>query len=222
MTTYTPGDILLVNDYNGGSDLIGNLIRAGERARYGDSDYARWTHSALIVSTDGDLVEALAHGVEQTNISKYDGHETLVISPTVAFPAGKRAYAVNFALAQAGDKYDVLDFIALAMTLLTRCDLSLHSDKHYICSELVARATESYTYDGYPYPAEQMMPADLGDYWHALSGKPLPTMSRIGRWLDTLRHVCWALSPFRTGLRPITASLPQPIRDSPMMQETRR
>lgn len=203
MTTYTPGDILLVNDYNGGSDLIGNLIRAGERARYGDSDYTRWTHSALIVSSNGDLVEALAHGVERTNISKYADHDTLIVKPDIAASDVRRTYAVRFALAQAGDKYDVLDFIALAMTLLTRCDLSLHSDKHYICSELVARATESYTHDGYPYPVEQMMPADLGDYWHALSGKPLPTMSRIGQALDLLRHVCWALSPFKHGLRPV-------------------
>lgn len=202
MTAYTPGDILLVDDYAGGSDLLGNLIRAGERARYGNSDYARWTHAALIVSTDGDLVEALANGVCQSHISEYENYETLIVQPTEPIFSDKRAYAVRFAAAQVGDKYDVLDFVTLAMTLLTGLDLSLHSDKRFICSGLVARATECYTANGYPLPTEQMMPGDLADYWQANSGKPLPIQSTIGRILDKISRIAYALSPWRHGIKP--------------------
>lgn len=194
------GDILLVRDYSGQGDLLGNLIMAGERARYGNSDYARWTHSALIVSASGDLVEALENGIERTHISKYDKVETLVISPNVV--AQLREYACRFALAQAGTKYDVLDFISLAGSLLTGWDLSLHSDKRFICSGLVGRATEAYTFQGYPYPAEQLMPADLGVQFNALSGEPLPPLDRFGRFLDKFRALAWSLNPFRKGLRP--------------------
>ena len=203
MTTYTPGDILLVNDYAGSSDLLGNLIRAGERARYGNSDHARWTHAALITTTDGDIVEALAHGVCRSHVTDYNAYETLVISPRYA-AASKRDYAVRFATAQVGDRYDVIDFATIALSILTGFDLSLHTDKRYICSGLVSRATESYTFDGYQYPTEQMMPADIGDYWRAFSNEPLPALSLIGRLLDKIKAISWALSPFKTGIRPVT------------------
>jgi hypothetical protein len=199
---YTPGDILLVNDYSGQGDLLGNLIRAGERARYGNSDYARWTHSAMVVSKTGDLVEALENGIERTHIAKYAHHQTLVVSPPIAPRDPRRAYAVRFAEAQQGTRYDILDFVALAFSLLTALKVSVHADSRFICSGLCSRATESYTDHGYPYPPEAMLPADLGDHWQALSGTALPPLSVMGRLLDRFRSVVWALSPFRAGLRP--------------------
>lgn len=203
MSTYTPGDFLLVNDYSGGSDLLGNLIRAGERARDGaTADGVRWTHSAMIVTENGDLVEALADGIDHTHISKYASVETLVVSPPVPADDPRRAYAVRFALAQVGTKYDVLDFIAIAFSLLTRLRVSIHADGRFICSGLVARCTEAMGDHGYPYPSEAMLPADLGAYWGAMSGEPLPAISFFGRALDLVRAVAWALSPFRTGVRP--------------------
>jgi hypothetical protein len=203
MSAYTPGDLLLVNDYSGGSDLLGNLIRAGERARYGQaSDYTRWTHSAVIVSADGDLVEALADGIDRTNIRKYAKVQTLVVSPPIPADDPRRAFAVRFALAQVGTEYDVLDFVALAFSLLTGLKVSVHSDGRFICSGLCARATEAMTDHGYPYPSEAMLPADIGDHWGALTGTPLPPLSFFGRLLDKIRAVAWTISPFRTGIRP--------------------
>ena len=192
--TYQPGDILLVRDYNGGSDLLGELIMAGERARYGDSQYAVWTHCALIVDSAGGIVEALSRGIERANLSKYHGKEVLVISPPTT--PDKRAFAVAFAEAQVGTSYDRLDFVSLAGSLLTGLPWSLHRDRAYICSGLVARATECYTPAGYPYPPEAMMPADLGAAFKAIPGDPLPPLSFIGRLLDKVRAVARAISPF--------------------------
>lgn len=188
---YAAGDILLVRNPNAGSSLISNLIMAGERARYGNSEYSVWTHSALIVSDDGWLVEALEDGVTLSRISKYDGYETLVVSPdtTVYATPDKREYACAFARAQIGDKYDILDFISIALTLLTGLDWSLHSDKRFICSQLVARATECYTAYGYQYPCEQMLPADVAAEFYAIESTPLPPLSFIGRCLDKFRAV---------------------------------
>jgi hypothetical protein len=199
--TYLPGDILLIRDYSGQGDLLGNLIMAGERARYGNSDMARWTHSALIVSTDGHIVEALEEGIRLTNISKYAAVETLIVSPSSAVPP-LRAFAIAFALAHIDTDYDVLDFVSLAASLLTGWDLSLHSDKRFICSGLVGRATECYTLGGYPYPSEQLMPADLGVAFGALTGEPLPPLDFFGRFLDKFRALAWSINPFRKGLRP--------------------
>lgn len=191
--TYTPGDILLVNDYTGSSDLLGNLIRAGERARYGNTAYAEFTHSAVIVNDTGDLVEALADGIKRTNIAKYATVPTVVCSPPVPANDPRRAFAVRFALAQVGTKYDVLDFVALAGSLLSGLKVSVHSDRRFICSGLCARATESYTDHGYPYPSEQMMPADLAVFWYAIPDEPGPRPSLLGRLLDKLKAVCRAV-----------------------------
>lgn len=197
MPTYTPGDILLVNDYTGGSDLLGNLIRAGERARYGDTMYSELTHSAMIVSANGDLVEALAQGIVKSHISKYTpAQQAAIVSPPVPFADPRRAFAVRFALAQVGTSYDVLDFVSLAFSLLLGTDLSIHKDRAYICSGLCSRATESYTEAGYPYPPEAMMPGDLAAFWKALPDTPGPPPSLVGRLLDKLRALARAISPF--------------------------
>lgn len=198
MNTPQAGDILLVRDYNGGSDLLGELIMAGERARYGDTQYSVWTHSALIVNSSGDIVEALADGVDRGHLSKYNGKEVLVISPPIPADDPRRAYAAAFAQAHVGDEYGVLDFISLAASLLTGWKLSLHTDTSFICSELCARATEAMTgtAGGYPYPAEQMMPGDLARFWGAIPTEPLPPLSFLGRLLDKVHAIARAISPF--------------------------
>lgn len=192
--TPQPGDILLVRDYDGESDLLGELIMAGERGRYGNSQYSVWTHSALIVSTSGDIVEALADGVARTNMAKYNGKEVLVISPPA--PMDVRAYACRFAEAQVGDKYGVIDFIGLAASLLTGWDLFVGQNRAYICSGLCARATEAYTDSGYQFPPEAMMPGDLAKFWGAIPTQPLPPLSFIARLLDRVRVLARAISPF--------------------------
>lgn len=193
--SYAAGDILLVRNHNAGSSLISNLIMAGERARYGNSEWAVWTHAALITSDTGDLVEALANGVAYSHISKYASEETLIISADSIYGVtpDKREFACAFARAQVSLRYDVLDFISLAMTLLTGLDWSLHSDKRFICSQLVARATECYTAYGYRYPCEQVLPADLAAQFYAIESAPLPPLSRLARVLDKFRAVVRAI-----------------------------
>ena len=192
---YTPGDILLVNDYSGQGDLIGSLILDGSQARYG---VRRWTHSALIVSDAGGLVEALEGGVERTNVTKYDKVPTKIISPPVPADDPRRAYAVRYALAQVGESYGVLGFVSLAVDLATGLNTSLHVDRTPICSELVSRATESMTLAGYPYSSERMLPVDLDVAWGATHGK---AMSIPGRWGLLFKTLFFALNPFKKGIR---------------------
>ena len=182
--TYTPGDILLVDDYTGQTDWLGGLIRAGERAR-GDGN-SIWTHSALIINAAGDIVEALQQGVVTSPISKYAHVQTKVLSLGVPADDPRRAYAVRYALACDGDGYGVLDFISLAVSLLFGNRWSTHIDREPICSEVCARATESVTDHGYPYVPERMMPSDLD---RALAGvppvKPLSFWQRLRILLST-------------------------------------
>ena len=71
-----PGDFSLhrasTNKTRGGeTTAFGKFIQAGERVRFGNTDFARWTHSTLVVSEDGDIVEAIESGVSKRNIAKY-------------------------------------------------------------------------------------------------------------------------------------------------------
>lgn len=174
---YQLGDILLVDDWSGPTDWLGSLIRDGERAR-GDSDDV-WTHSALIVSEDGDIVEALAQGVRRTHISKYAHVQTEILPLGVPADDPRRAFAIRYALAQQGDGYGYVDFISLAFSVLFSNRWSTHRDGHPICSEICARGTESVTDHGYHYAPERVMPGDLERTLKNLP--PLPPLSFLGR-----------------------------------------
>jgi hypothetical protein len=75
--TFHPGDVSLhrATATKGGAEAItalGKLIHARERPRAGSSDFARWTHSAWIVSEDGYVCEALEKGLVRDSIGKSD------------------------------------------------------------------------------------------------------------------------------------------------------
>src|SRR5438552_17400807 len=62
---FSPGDFILTYS----NSLYGWLIRFGQRLRFRGEDrkYGWWNHTAVIVSRDGDLIEALSAGVRRTN-----------------------------------------------------------------------------------------------------------------------------------------------------------
>jgi hypothetical protein len=185
---FVPGDFSLhratdTKGRGGATTPLGKLIQAGERARYGDSDFARWTHSALIVSEDGDICEAIESGVAMVNIEKYRGSDYVVVHVS-ASPA-QRELACGFAKTRVGDEYGIVNFVGLAFQALFGWTLSIHMDGQFICSGLVSRATEKYI-DAYPRSPENMMPGDLAYFWNVTSGEPLPALGAIGRLLNLL------------------------------------
>lgn len=187
-----PGDILLVCDYDGPSDWLGGLIRGGERAR-GDG-HPIWTHSALIVTADGDLIEALQQGVVRSHITKYAHVKTKTLALPVAADDPRRAYAIRYAESIEGEAYGVVDFISLGLSTLLRNRWSTHVDGRPICSELVARAVESTTDHGFPYAPERMMPSDLDRAFDGVA--PLPALGFWARLRVLLTVTAQAVSPF--------------------------
>ena len=167
----------------GATTWLGKLIQAGERSRFGNSDYARWTHSALIVSEAGDICEAIESGVKKRNLTKYRDTDYMIVHVTAS--PEQRELACGFALACVDDKYDVLDFVGLAFQALFGWTLSVHMDSRFICSGLVARATEKYV-AAYGRSPENMMPGDLAYFWRATSDEPLPALGLFGRFLNVL------------------------------------
>jgi hypothetical protein len=188
---FVPGDFTLhrasaTKGRTGATTTLGKLIQAGERRRYGNCDFARWTHSALIVSDTGDLVEAIEKGVARDNIDKYRNTDYMVVH--VEAQPEQRELACGFALTRVPDAYGIVNFVGLAFQALFGWSLSLHMDGQFICSGLVSRATEKYI-QAYPRSPENMMPADLAWFWRAESGEPLPVPGFFDRFLTLLGTV---------------------------------
>ena len=186
--SFVPGDFSLhrataTKGRGGATTALGKLIQAGERARFGSSDFARWTHSTLIVSATGDICEAIESGVALANIARYRGSDYMIVH--VDASTTQRELACGFARTRVGDSYGVVNFVGLAFQALFGWTLSIHMDGEFICSGLVSRATEKYI-DAYPRSPENMMPGDLAYFWDATSGEPLPALGFVGRALNVL------------------------------------
>jgi uncharacterized protein YycO len=111
------------------------------------------------VSKDGQIVEAIESGVQERNISVYQGTEYHVIHLLDA-TAEERAHAVAFAMHCLNDYYGFLEDFSLGFTLLTGSKLYFGVDGQLICSGLAARALER-TGAIFAYDSWQMLPADL-------------------------------------------------------------
>jgi hypothetical protein len=194
---YTPGDILLVRDYSGQGDLIGNLILAGSTARHGQG-FA--THSACIVSPQGDLIEALEQGVATSHISKYQGKETRIVQFPAAFGDARRLFAVRFWQSCVGQPYGNLGFVSLAVSILFGIKAGVDVNKMPICSQLASRPTESMTEQGWAWPPEEMMPDDIAVQMGVLpAGAPVGFGGRV---LLLFKALYWGVAPWKHGIRP--------------------
>src|SRR5437773_4468430 len=64
-----PGDFILTH----GAEFFSQLIRFGQQLRFRGKDnmYTYWNHAAMVVATDGTIVEALGAGVARRSIDAY-------------------------------------------------------------------------------------------------------------------------------------------------------
>jgi len=151
-----PGDFILTH----GDEWTSRLIQWGQALRFQGEDrkYTRWNHTALIVGTDGEIVEALGTGIAERNLSEYAGTEYHLVRID-ASPAD-RAEEAAFARFCLGAQYGYLTVVSIALTLLTGAKLDFGLDGQLICSGLVARALER-TAALFTRDPSHMMPADL-------------------------------------------------------------
>lgn len=160
-----PGDFLLTH----ADAWTSKLIRFGEGWRYWGArrKFAHWSHAALFVGENGDIVEALGNGVQKRNIAVYRDTEYHVIHLTAA-SSQDRSHAAQFAEHCINDAYGFLTILSLSITLATTAKLYFGMDGQTICSALVARALER-TGAIFQYDAWCMMPADLAEFFNVTS-----------------------------------------------------
>ena len=156
---YEPGDFILTKS----SGILGKLIRTGQLIRF-KGKHAKWTHAALIVSKEGDLIEASGRGVVRSHISAYKKNDYHLIRLGEMADEKDRQKMVNFAEWCLRYEYGHLTIISISLCLITGSKFLFGMDNRIICSALVARALERtrLIFDKNP---SFIMPADLAKYF---------------------------------------------------------
>ncbi|HET7421906.1 MAG TPA: hypothetical protein VFL27_16110 [Candidatus Dormibacteraeota bacterium] len=137
---FDPGDFILTHRHK----PMAALISWGQRRRFkgADARFAHWSHAALIVAADGDLVEAEAMGVKRSPVRKYRAEEYhLVRLESQLSDEGRRA-AVAYAEGQVGQAFGYLDLCGAALHLLFGWPLRWIRRNHEICSSLIVKALQ--------------------------------------------------------------------------------
>jgi hypothetical protein len=183
VTAFARGDFVLV----AGTHLNSRLIRFGQKLRIHGADraYVKWTHAALIVDTDGTLIEAVGAGVRRWHLDRYRGDDYVVVH--IETSEENRDEVVRFgewALAR-GARYSRLSTVSLALTMLTGTKLTFFIDGQFVCSGLVASALER-TGSIFDRDSAHIAPADLAKYFHAPTHNGAQTATSAGA-LSTAR-----------------------------------
>ncbi|HSP10694.1 MAG TPA: hypothetical protein VLU92_14020 [Candidatus Dormibacteraeota bacterium] len=161
---FSGGDFILAHRHN----VIAGLISQAEKRRFHgpDAPYAHWTHAAVVVATDGSLVEAETAGVKRSPIARYRDDEYHLVRLGPGFDAAARSRAVAYAEGQVGQAFGFLDMFGATLYLLFGWPLRLMRRNHQICSTLVVHALQQGGQVANLDPA-LTLPADLAKLYDA-------------------------------------------------------
>ena len=166
-THFTPGDFLLTHTrfhWRDPGTIDGLLIGAGQRLRH-SKQYSWPTHAALVVSRDGDLIEAKSKGVVKGHASEYQPLDYYLVQPEYNQEGGwgyardvRRSDALFFANEMLGTKYGWFTDVSLGLSFLTGSKLLFERSGTVICSGFVAAAVGTAQWRADP---SHVCPADL-------------------------------------------------------------
>jgi hypothetical protein len=139
-SNFSPGDFILAHRHH----FLAGLISQAEKRRFRgpDSVYAHWSHAAIVVGSDGALVEAEVMGVVRSPISRYRDDEYHLVRLGPEFEAEGRDRAVGYAVQQVGQAFGFLAMVGASAYLLLGRPLRLMRRNHQICSGLVVHALQ--------------------------------------------------------------------------------
>ena len=118
----------------------------------------------MIVSSKGDIIEAVGSGVRCAKLSDYTPREYHLVSINKIASERDRKQVVEFATWCLPEPYGIITTISIALSLFTGGKFNFGFDGQQICSGLVARALErtSVIFNRTP---SHIMPADLAKYF---------------------------------------------------------
>lgn len=157
-----PGDIILVHPNSFYSKLIG----FGQLHHFkGPAHYCYWTHTAVVTSYTGDIIEAKWPHVRRSHIDIYKNCpcEVVDISEYVKYDDRKRVVA--FADHCVGREYGIIEAISLGGYCLVGGPFRFGIDNQLICSALAAEAL-CRTDIIFPEEPLWMFPAHLAQFFN--------------------------------------------------------
>jgi hypothetical protein len=136
-----PGDFILAHR----NHPVARLISLAQKRRFRGADavFAHWSHSAMVVDTEGALVEAEVTGVRLNPISRYRAEEYHLVRLGPEFTSEGRSRAVAYSREQVGQGFGFLDMFGASLYLLFGWPVRLMRRGHEICSGLVVRALQA-------------------------------------------------------------------------------
>jgi hypothetical protein len=156
-----PGDFILVSGTSWRSRIVSGYERVRARGPEGRR-CAHWTHAALVVRTDGVIVEAGTAGVVLQHVEKYRDVDYHYVA--VRATPEQRWQAVRFAMSRVGSRYGNLLLASLVTSALTRGRVRLGETRCELCGSLVAAALACGG-QGFERPITDILPADLAMHY---------------------------------------------------------
>jgi hypothetical protein len=178
-TSVEPGDFVLSRAHGYRHKIIkwGQGLRIADRA---DRCYREYTHAALVVSADGDIIEAVGSGVRRNNLAAYVPRTYEVVHITAS--EEDRAQAVGVAEEALGRqaRYNALATVSITLWAFTGSRLIFFTDGAFTCSGLVARAMLTIG-AVFSVDATRVTPAQLAIYFNAPRPREEPRRPRPWR-----------------------------------------
>lgn len=156
-----PGDIILVR----GEDWLGKLIRFVQRLRYRSAHerpFTHWSHSALVTTMGGHLVESNHRGVIVQSIRKYRNHEYHYVRLDLS--DAQRREIVHFANSCLRQRYGVPSSVLLGIAVLFGDRFRIPDRGQQGCGTLIARALQRAGVKFDRAPAN-VLPADFAKHF---------------------------------------------------------
>jgi uncharacterized protein YycO len=137
---FSPGDFILAHRHN----FLAGLISQAQKRRFRGTEavYAHWSHAAIVVDTDGALVEAEVMGVVRSPISKYREGEYHLVRLGPEFRPEDRERSAGYAMKQVGQAFGFLALIGASAYLIFGWPLRVVRRNHQICSGLLVHALQ--------------------------------------------------------------------------------
>ena len=153
-TKFDPGDFFLVHE----TRFVSKMIQLGQRRRF-TKEEAYWNHCGVIITEEGSIAEALVRtGVTVSNLLKYKDVDYFVVN--IDANDTDRKQILEFTEWTIGKRYDMFTDVSLALWCLFGGKFDFSLESRFICSGLVAKATERAGYI-YERDSARTMPADL-------------------------------------------------------------
>lgn len=154
------------------------LIRRVQQSHAGGAHraLAGFTHAALVVSGDGDLVEVSGGRLRRSHLREYRTRPLRILPITASDEVRRRVVARAEDACAQGAIYDAPAVLGIAVSALTGFSLALSWDGAYTCSGFVAHALAA---TGAPWDRDpaQVIPAQLASHLLRHTGGGAPELS---------------------------------------------